>query len=176
MSTKSLVVITFGDNRIHFYRHWGGDPEVVGRQVLDQLQSAKTIKPRSHFHSGSWLVRLMMSDGDEGETSLPTYEIECLPEGYSGDWDYAYIFKGLPDPEPENGLFTDVGNRWSIGFIEHPYEVGHADLDSVARWYSEEEWRQFVDAALEKGLREGKTYDFHVRDAFLKRMPPGSQL
>lgn len=174
MSTPSLVAVVFGDNKICLRRHWGGDPEIVGRQVLDQLGSAKSIKPRSHIHTGSWLIRLLMADGDEGGSSLPTYEVDCDSEGVLGDWERAYIFKALPDPPPANGIYTDAGNQWSIGFVEKADGEGLPILEKTARWFSESEFSTFVDKELEHGLATGKVYDIQLRDAFIRKMPPGA--
>jgi hypothetical protein len=52
ISTPSLVV---GDSKINLRRHWGGDPEIVGHQVLDLLAAARAAKPGSLFHTGSGL-------------------------------------------------------------------------------------------------------------------------
>jgi hypothetical protein len=176
MSTPSLVVVVIGDTQISLRRHWGGDPEIVGRHVLDLLSAAKAAKPRSHFHTGSWLVRLLMADGDDGGTTLPTYEIECYPEGVYGDWMRAYIFKALPDPEPTNGFYSDVGNHWTIGYVEDPDGAPYSEFDKQARWFSEAEFGSFVDEELEKGLAAGKVYDITLRDAFLRSMPPDAQI
>lgn len=170
MSNPSLVVLVFGDNQISLRRHWGGDPEIVGRQVLDQLQSARAIKPRGHFHTGSWLLRLLMADGDEGGQTLPTYEVECLPDNMSGDWEHLYIFKALPDPVAEDGMFTDVGNRWTIGYVDDPDGGLYAEVVRLARWFTEDEFGSFVDAEMDKGLKSGKRYDFQIRDAYLDRL------
>lgn len=172
MSTPSLVVIEFGNNRLHLRRHWGGDPEIAGRQVLANLAAARAAKPRDHFHTGSWLVRMLMADGDEGGTSLPTYEIECLPDGLNGDWAHVYIFQCLPDPLPENVIFTDVGNKWTIGYVEHADGEQYVDLVKRARWFTEEEFESFVEAEMNQGIASGKAYDVQLRDAFLRHVPP----
>jgi len=173
MSTPSLVVLVFGDNQISLRRHWGGDPEIVGRQVLDQLQSARDMKPRRHFHTGSWLLRLLMADGDEGGVSLPTYEAACIPDNMTGDWEHVYIFKALPDPEPEDGIFPAAGTHWMIGYLQGAEGACYAEADRRARWFTEDEFGDFVDAAMDDGIRRGKAYDFQLRDAFLKRLRRG---
>lgn len=175
MSTPSLVAILIGDTRITLRRHWGGDPEIVGRHVLDSLSAARAAKPRRHFHTGSWLVRLLMEDGDEGGTSLPTYEIACLPDGMIGDWESAYIFKALPD-SPTIDFQAEVGDAWTIGYVEDARGDPLPALERRARWFSEAEFGSFVDEELEKGLAEGKVYDVTLRDAFLRGMPPDSEV
>lgn len=175
MSTPSLVVVIIGDSKISLRRHWGGEPEIVGRQMLDLLAAARAAKPRSNFHTGSWLVRLMMADGEERGTSLPTYEIVCLPEGVYGDWERAYIFKALPDPEPTNGFYSDVGNAWTIGYVEQPDGAPLSEFEGRARWFREAEFNSYVDGELEKGLAAGKVYDVNLRAAFLRGMPPEAQ-
>lgn len=117
-----------------------------------------------------------MADGDDGGTTLPTYEIECYPEGVYGDWMRAYIFKALPDPEPTNGFYSDVGNHWTIGYVEDPDGAPYSEFDKQARWFSEAEFGSFVDEELEKGLAAGKVYDITLRDAFLRSMPPDAQI
>lgn len=152
MGTSALVVIIFGDNQISLRRHRDGHPEVVGREVLYQLAIARANKLRPHFHTGSGLVRLLMADDDEGFDTLPTYQIESLPVGGCGDWEHAYIFKALPDPEPTGGIYEDVGNVWSIGYVGRADGAPVAELEKQARWFSEEEFSSFVEEAFQKRL------------------------
>ena len=175
MSTTSLVVIDFGANTLCLRRHWGGDPEIVGRQVLDQLASAKSMKPRSHMHTESWLIRLLMAETDGGEEELPLYEVDCYDENVLGDWEFAYIFRALPVPVPENGFYNDVGNQWTIGYVEGADGEGLEVLEKSARWFSEEDFSTFVDDEFEKGMAAGKVYDVQLRGAFVRKYNSGNK-
>lgn len=175
MSTPSLVAVLFGENQILLRRHWGGEPEIVGMQVLDHLHSAFSVKPRGHFHTGSWLVRILMQDGDEGGTSLPTYEITANPLGISGDWEKAYVFRAQPDGDED---LNDSGRleKWEIGYVSASQGESIEELLKMAKWYSPDEFRAFVDDEMQKGIDSGETYDFQLRDAFRRSMPPGAEI
>ena len=144
MSTTSLVVIDFGANTLCLRRHWGGDPEIVGRQVLDQLASAKSMKPRSHMHTGSWLIRLLMAETDGGEEELPQYEVDCYDENVLGDWEFAYIFRALPVSVPENGfdkgrVYFFANNEEAVSEINSILRPGDAVLMKGSRGMKLEE-------------------------------------
>jgi hypothetical protein len=175
MSTPSLVAVLFGENQIMLRRHWGGDAEIAGMQVLDHLHSAYAVKPRGHFHTGSWLIRILMQDGDEGGSSLPTYELAANPEGFAGDWEKAYVFKARPDSDDDLNDSGRVEN-WSIGYVEDAHGEPLQELMTMAKWFTPAEFRSFVDEEMQKGIDSGKTYDFQLRDAFRRSMPPDAEI
>ena len=73
-----------------------------------------------------------MQDGDEGGSSLPTYEIAANPEGFAGDWEKAYIFKAKPDSEVDLNDSGRVEN-WSIGYVEDANGETLQELLSMAK-------------------------------------------
>ncbi|PPC84401.1 MAG: hypothetical protein CTY35_02020 [Methylotenera sp.] len=160
MSTKSLIVVQFGDCSINFRRHWGGDPVIVGSEMLDHLASAETIKPRSFFHTGSYLLRLMFADGyvDDG---LPTYEAYITNDGNDGvygDWEIAYRFE------------CDGDGIWRVGYVELCDGEPWAELAETAKWFSPTEFREFIEQKYVKDQSQGITYDVQVKDTLLKQL------
>lgn len=167
MGSPSLVVVAFGDNRLTLRRRWGSEPEIVGRQVLNLLAEARAIKPRRHFHTGSWLVRLLMAEGDAGGTSLPTFEVDFIPDGMCGDWDRAYFFKAVPAPvstDQEEFALAMSGNTWVVGYVERATCLEYSELEERARWFTEEEFLAFVDEELRQGLASGRVYTARIPD------------
>lgn len=160
MSTTSLIVVRFAGNAVHFRRHWGGDPVIVGIDILDLLASAKTIKPRDHFSDGSWLLRLMFAHGDEGGTSLPTFEAYEQEEGEYGDWEHAYCV--------EKGQ----AGEWKIYYAEDCNGEPWSELEAAARSFSTGEFRDFVEARFVEHQARGVTYDIHLKAEFERRFRP----
>ena len=160
MSTKSLIVVTFGDCNINFRRHWGGDPVVAGSEILDHLASAETIKPRQDFHTGSWFLRLMFLDGfkDGAEHDLPTYEAHITNDGIYGDWEIAYQIQ-----------FNSDG-KWKIGYVASCDGEPWAEIADNALWFTPEEFRSFIDKKYVDDQAAGVEYDVGIRGVFLNSL------
>jgi hypothetical protein len=161
MSTPAFILITFAKNTIEFRRHWGGDPVINGSEMLDLLQSAETIKPRPHFHTGSWLLRLMFADGDHGGTSLPTYEAYDREDDVYGDWNFAYHFR------------CNVDGKWMIGLVKNCDGEPWSEIEPNATWYTPEEFRTYIDNKFVEDQKNGIGYDIQVREDFLRQLKSG---
>lgn len=162
MSNPSLVVVAFGDCHVNFRRHWGGDPVIVGSEMLDLLASAETIKPRQDFHTGSYLLRLMFSDVD-GTSGLPTYEAYVTNDGVYSDWEFAYRFE------------CEGEDSWRIGYVPSCDGEPWCEIAEMARWFSPVEFREFVERKFAEDHAQGNTYDVVVRDAFLNQLGRSSK-
>jgi hypothetical protein len=155
MSTPALIVVKFGDCNVSFRRHWGGDPVIAGSEMLDHLASAEAIKPQKHFHTGSWLLRLMFADGYERGQSLPTYEAYEIENGAYGDWDVVYQFMCNPDGD------------WRIGLVDSCFGAPWSEIASKAKWFNQVEFRAFIDRKFSDDQAKGVTYDIQLREAIL---------
>lgn len=117
MAIRSLVVVMFGENRIALRRHWGGAPEVELVRLLHHLREAQIEKPRRHFHTGSWLIRRLVTDGDFGGTSLPNYEILGTPDGVVEDWETAYFLRAKREEDYLEVMDQGALDRWEVGYF-----------------------------------------------------------
>lgn len=156
MSTKAYVVLRFGNTIVHLYRHWGGDPEITGTDILDKIESAPTIKERTHFHDGGYILRQMLTDSDG---TLPQYQV--VDGTISHGWDHGY--------EISQGGSHNHPGPWLIRYAKlDGYEILD-DWVSSAQLFTVQEFNDFVQQAIAAGIIEGKVYDVGVRAAWERR-------
>ena len=141
MGMPSLVVVRFGENQVHFRRQ-NGSPEAVGIHLLDMLESADSIKPRAHFHTGSYFLRFIFQAGYGDEPIspkmrdvLPIYEAIALDDNVMGDWEFAYEFSANP-----------AGN-WTVSYAEDCDGERWSELAGAAEKLTPEQLRDRLDSA-----------------------------
>lgn len=183
MSTKAHIVLEFGKNRIELYRHWGGDLEITGFDLIQKIMDAPAYKERAHFHDGGYVLRLIL--GDSGG-DLPQYEIV---DGLAGhDWSHGYHLKFNENDEiPESTTvqlggeevtFTNTPEVQVVGSCTGQWRIRYAELEgweSLEEWmpeakeYSLEEFGRLVSEATDEAVKTGKISDYDARDEFLSR-------
>lgn len=162
MSTKAYVVLRFGKTVVHLYRHWGGDPEITGTDILEKLENAPQFKERDHFHDGGYVLRQMLADSDG---SLPQYQVV---DGVVGmGWDHGYEIS-------QDGTYEQPG-PWLIRYAELEGHEVLNDWVRGARVFTVSEFSDFVRQEIESGLKNGKVYDVQLRAYFERRFKPPTE-
>lgn len=163
MGTPALVVVRFGLTQVHFRRHSHGSPEITGLHLLDLLESAQSLRPREHMHTGSYFLRLIFDAGfrdkplskkmrDQG--ALPIFEAVAQDEWDNTtstgdpsrqDWEYAYEFNATPSEPHKDDIFVERDDIWTISFVEGCQGEPWSELAKDSRQFSVEAFRAFVE-------------------------------
>lgn len=159
MSTKAYVVLRFGNTVVHLYRHWGGDPEITGMDILEKIENASRMKERDHFHDGGYILRQMLDDSDG---QLPQYQAIDGTIGLA--WSYGYEIS-------QDGTYEKPG-PWLIRYSEIDEHNVLNDWVHGARVYTVPEFAEFVKDEVDHGIATGKVYDIAIRAAMEKRYGP----
>lgn len=183
MSIKAHVVLEFGKSHIELYRHWGGDIEITGFDLLQKIADAPACKERGHFHDGGYVLRLMLADSDG---SLPQYQVV---DGLVGqDWSHGYHVKFTETDDTASTTTVDIADGpkklhnteevKGIGSCQGKWTIAYAELDGwetlddwlpQARTLDLEEFAELVKCSTDEAIDSGKVSDLDIRHKFLSQ-------
>jgi hypothetical protein len=184
MSIKAHVVIEFGNTHVELYRHWGGDIEITGFDILQAIHDAPDYKERGHFHDGGYLLRLLLSQSDG---QLPQYQVV---DGLLGmDWSHGYLLEFIEDTNPKAETSVTLGDQSitfknteavsAISSCDGDWVISYAELEGweciddwrpTAKRMSLEEFGQLVKTATDDAIASGKISDLDIRTELLNKL------
>lgn len=148
MSTRTNIVLQFGESRVFIYRHCDGYPSCTGEHIARLLTEHKRANP---------FLRALMAAEYEGTSydpkPRPIYE---LTTGIHGDIEWLYVVKFDNEwsnpPKP-----VEVGCR-PFGFSDEDYKLRDSYLPAMLPLGSLADFVTFVNAQIGEANERMKTY------------------
>lgn len=112
MSTRTNIVIDYGESRVILYRHMDGYPTSVGVDLLEKLAAAK---------DATGFVVSLLAEQYDAEVYRAAHPIYELTTEIHGDIDYLYRVKFSQD-------WAATPNPAEIGVLDLTFSGGKSDL------------------------------------------------
>ena len=123
MSTRSSVIINYGQTQLIIYRHWDGYIEEAGKDLATKLNGCYFDDDRKYFNIAKFVSKLLIDDD--------TYRITTQ---LHGDLEYCYIFN-FDDAYEHGGHYNRVKLKNIIIDQNHKYGKGGTTIFKTLRGF-----------------------------------------